>query len=113
MFKSILKNIKGLFKDKNQIREVFIHPNIYRAFEICYDPITTSVAIPFTPAKGTEKVVAYILAGIHFSNPNVKLSAERALTEVIYKRSNEVRISIPVDGFEYHISLSFEIAPIW
>lgn len=113
MFKSILKNIKGLLKDKDQINEVFIHPNIYRAFEIRCDPITTSVAIPFTPARGTEKVVDYILTGIHFSNPNMRLSAERALTEAIYKRSHGARITIPVDGFEYHISLAFEIATIW
>lgn len=114
MLSHILNKIAAKLRPQNQIRETFIHPSIYRAFDIWCDPVTTTVAIPFTPARGTEKVVDYILRGIAFKDQPSKDAAMQAITDLIYNRSSDgAKIEIPMGDHEYVIVLNFESHPLW
>lgn len=113
MFKSILNKLFEIISNRNQIRETFIHPSICRVFEIHCDPVTTTVAIPFTPARGTEKVVEYILRGISFKDPCMQDVVAQAITDLIVKRSESAKLTIPMGDYEYLIILNFERHPLW
>lgn len=113
MFKNLWCKLSTKFRAHNQIRETSIHPSIYRVFELWQDPVTTCVAVPFTPARGSEKVIDYILRGIAFKDQHSKDAVVQAITDLILKSSPEGKITIPMGDYEYVIVLKIERHPLW
>ena len=113
MLSTLLDKIYQKLSDRANVEETFSGDNIYRVFEIWCDPITTAVAVPFTKARGTDKVIEYMLRGIQFKDRGSKDFVIQQLRSIIERRDNTAKIMIPTDEVEYVIIPCFKTRNLW